>query len=163
MTGEVQIARNELVTLELKKSQAQRDADKILTEASTSAHDAIEHANARATAHVEEIYREGRADIRQEREAAQVQLEAIRTQIIKDMDLVAAWEKQASEVPASFIAHYNQVLDSVEKHGRYEQSGVSGISGTVGISGVSGYSGFSRIRAGSWITTHIDKGSGSLG
>ena len=70
ITGEVQMARDELAVIELKKSQTQRDADKILTEASSQQRAILETANREATEHNERIYRESREAIARERTAA---------------------------------------------------------------------------------------------
>lgn len=81
LTGEVQIARDELTVLELKKSQAVRDTNKALTDASSSARKIIESANARATEASEKIYKEGREAMFAEREQANGLLRFLQEQI----------------------------------------------------------------------------------
>lgn len=81
ITGEVQLARDELVVLELKKSQAERDADRILTEASSNSRKIIESANQRATEQTETIYKESRESIAAERANATANLEKLQSRI----------------------------------------------------------------------------------
>lgn len=103
ITGEIQIVRTELTALELRRSQVSRDADQILTTASTQSREIIEAANnqaletvrnadqsaiaasaeakqtiveatKRATAQSEEIYADARKDMREERAIAARQI-----------------------------------------------------------------------------------------
>lgn len=81
VTGEVQVAKEELAIIELKKSQAARDADKILTDASSANRKIIEGANQRATEKTEEIYRKARQEVSKERTQAVALLESLHKQI----------------------------------------------------------------------------------
>lgn len=83
VTGEVQVAKEELAVIELKKSQASRDADAILTNASSSSRGIIEEANRRATETTETIYRQAREEVSKERVGAVELLENLYKQIQK--------------------------------------------------------------------------------
>lgn len=142
ITGEVHIAREELTALEFKKAQAARDADKILTDASSAQRRIIEGANKRATEQSEAIFKEAREAIAKER--AEVPARHKELQMLTDA-IAAKWqelrdiENGIDKVRASQGGGGGR---TVAANGTYTMND-AGYSGYQGFSGISGYSGFS--------------------
>ncbi len=130
ITGEVQIARTELTTLELKKSQTVREIDEMLTAASTHKRKIIEDANQRASEKVEEIYKESRELVAAERR----DYENVR-------DGLTQLKAQMGDAHKE-LANLNDERYMAQARMRVQGSGTSGFSGYSGYSGFSGHSGY---------------------
>jgi len=135
LTGEVQIARNELATLELKKSQAARDADDVLTKASHTARSVIEKANHSATEASEKIFKEGREAMFAEREQANGVLRFLHEQIA---NVERKLQGESPIRPATPKPKGIGIKDFPKL--RPDTPGFKGYSGFEGVSGYSGYS-----------------------
>lgn len=80
VAGEVQIARDELAVIELRKASIAQELNKAAIEASNQVRSKLESADLRATEKTEDIYRKHRAAIAREREAADRDVRALRKQ-----------------------------------------------------------------------------------
>lgn len=105
VTGEVQVAKEELAIIELKKSQAVRDADKILTDASSANRKIIESANQRATEKTEEIYRKARQEVSKERTQAVALLEDLHKKIDQARDNLDKLQFRSHKVGAGQVSY----------------------------------------------------------
>lgn len=80
ITGEVQLGRDELAVLELKKSQAIYDANQMMTNASNEVRQKLEAVDSQATEKTERLYHNAREAINKEREQANKEFADIRTE-----------------------------------------------------------------------------------
>jgi hypothetical protein len=78
VAGEVQIARDELAIIELKKASITQELNKAAIDASNQVRAKLENADQKATEKTEQIYREARAAVTKEREAANRELQNLR-------------------------------------------------------------------------------------
>jgi hypothetical protein len=83
VAGEVQIARDELAIIELKKTQITQELNQKAIEASNEARSKLENADQRASEKSEQVYREARAMVTREREAANGELRKLRQEANK--------------------------------------------------------------------------------
>lgn len=78
VAGEVQVARDELAIIELKKAQITQELNQKAIEASNEVRAKLENADQQASEKSEQIYREARGMVTREREAANRELQKLR-------------------------------------------------------------------------------------
>lgn len=104
VTGEVQIAKNELAVLELRKAQTVQETNDLTVRTSKERRKVLQEADTEATAKTESIYRQARSEIAEERRRAHDVLTALYEQIEEARrDLDRYWESGAKQPPKRVV------------------------------------------------------------